>query len=174
MKIMRFEIKLLFTALFFYCLFIYSELHAKIPDGLYLILRIEEDSTAKIKLKRDEAIVRYSPLFDDYNQETHHRIIINSYNFVPIVLRNLPEKEIQPDGRKKLLLTLSGFAAVKLKKFSEKNLNKLVAIVVDGKVLTHHVIKAVLTEGLLQITRCTDNACELLYEVLKENVVDKK
>lgn len=46
---------------------------------------------------------------------------------------------------------------------------KEVVLVVDGEALTMHKIKEPLTSGLLQITRCNDNACELLLIKLKSN-----
>lgn len=143
----------------------------RIPDGLYIVIRIEEGTTAPAPLTGNEIIVRYSELFEEYNGEVHVRIIVDKNDYVPIELNGLPLKENQTENKKKLLLTLSKSAAEKLKSFSERNLNKTVAIVVGGKVLTKHKIKAVLTEGKLQITRCTDNACELLYDVLKKNIV---
>jgi preprotein translocase subunit SecD len=59
---------------------------------------------------------------------------------------------------------------LRLKAFSAENLNKETAIVVDGEVLTMHKIKVVLTSGPLQITGFYDNACELLFVKLKNNV----
>ena len=47
---------------------------------------------------------------------------------------------------------------------------KKVVLVIDGEALTIHKIKEPLTSGLLQITRCNDNACEKLSLVLKDNV----
>jgi hypothetical protein len=47
---------------------------------------------------------------------------------------------------------------------------QMVAIVVGGEVLTMHKIKEPITSGQLQISRCNDNACELLYVRLRDNV----
>ena len=37
-----------------------------------------------------------------------------------------------------------------------------VAMVVDGEIVTLHKIRTVITGGKLQITRCQDNACEVI------------
>ncbi len=147
-----------------------TAMKSSLPDGLYLVIRIEVDTTKAPGLAANETALSFSTLFEEYNGEEHVRVIIDKNEFVPIELQSLPIKENQTDNKKKLLLTLSKSASDKLKSFSEKHLNKTVAIVVGGSVLTKHQIKAVLTEGKLQITRCTDNACELLYDVLKNNL----
>lgn len=37
-----------------------------------------------------------------------------------------------------------------------------IAMVVDGEIVTRHKIRSVITGGKLQITRCVDNACEVI------------
>ena len=91
-------------------------------------------------------------------------------NLPPLQLKHKPTTENQADNRKKLFLTLSDKAAQQLKEFSARNLNKLTSIVVDGQALTMHKVRTVLEGGHLQITRCTDNACELLFVALQDNV----
>jgi hypothetical protein len=35
-------------------------------------------------------------------------------------------------------------------------------LVVDGQIVTLHKIRSVVTDGKLQITRCTDDACQVI------------
>ncbi len=69
------------------------------------------------------------------------------------------------------MLNLTEEAKEQLKVFTTKHLKRLTTIVVGGEALTKHQIKNVIDGGYLQITRCTDNACELLYVQLQDNVV---
>ncbi len=47
---------------------------------------------------------------------------------------------------------------------------KQATLVVDGEALTVHKIRAAITGGKMEITRCGDNACERIYVTLKDNV----
>jgi len=40
------------------------------------------------------------------------------------------------------------------------------AMVIDGEIVTLHKVRSVITDGKVQITRCTDNACEVLRSKL--------
>jgi preprotein translocase subunit SecD len=143
----------------------------QIPDGLYLVSRIDSQDVAISSLASEETVVRYNPLFDEFNEDVNSRIIINTNEYVPLELQAITAEQ-QTVNKKKLLLTLTRQASDQLKTFTEKHLMKMVAIVVDGEVLTRHKVKAVLTGGQLQISRCKDNACERVFVKLKDNVME--
>ena len=44
------------------------------------------------------------------------------------------------------------------------------AVVVGQKVVTMHKIKSVIKGGKLQISRCGDNGCQVLYRELNDNI----
>ena len=44
---------------------------------------------------------------------------------------------------------------------------------INGQAVTLHIIRMPITEGKLQVTRCTDHACEKLLVALKDNVVQQ-
>ncbi len=142
-----------------------------INDGLYLINRIDTVATETSLISEKEMAVYFSPLFEEFNSDGFTRIIIDTTQYVPLELEVSPKTEQETDLKKKLLLTLTKEASKKLKTFTAAFVMRLVALVVDGEALTVHKIRAVLTSGQLQITRCTDNACETLYVKLKDNVV---
>jgi preprotein translocase subunit SecD len=60
-------------------------------------------------------------------------------------------------------LTRSEEAAADLERVSREHLGQTVALVVDGEVVTMHKIRSVISDGKVQVTRCTDNACQYLY-----------
>ncbi len=141
-----------------------------IPDGLYLIVKIDTVETQVDTLSSKEIAVYFSKLFQDYNSNEYLRIIIDTTEYVPLELDKAPTTEQQTEAKKKLLLSLTTEASKKLKSFTTNHVMNHVAIVVDGEVLTMHKIKVPITSGQLQITRCNDNACERLYLKLKDNI----
>ncbi len=142
-----------------------------ILNGLYLITKIDTDATKLSPLSQNEMAVGFSKLFAEYNNKDEFiRLIIDTTQFVPLELEKAPTTEQQTEKKKKLLLSLTKEASEKLKAFTANHVMSRVAIVVDGEALTMHKIKEPITSGQLQITRCTDNACERLFVKLKDNV----
>lgn len=141
-----------------------------VENGLYLIVRMDTTHTGSQRVTAQQKALHFSPLFEEYNGDEQTRIIIDCRDHVPLELRKAPETEQQTEQKKKLLLSLTPEASEKLKTFTTQHVMHMVAIVVDGEVLTTHRIKEALTSGQLQITRCNDNACERLYLSLKDHV----
>jgi preprotein translocase subunit SecD len=50
--------------------------------------------------------------------------------------------------------------------FTRAHLGGRIAMVVDGEIVTLHKIRTVITDGKVQIARCTDNACDVIYSKL--------
>ena len=160
--------KFLFAIIFsLFSIISYSQ--KKLNDGLYVVDKLEIKKGYKEKSKQKQ-IVHFNPQFTLENPDEYGTIVIWKNDFVPLDLSKEPEAQQQTNEKKLLLLKLTDKASEKLKTFSTKNLMKYVAIIVNGDVLTVHKIKEPLTSGLMQITRCNDNACEQLYKVLKDNV----
>lgn len=145
-----------------------------IPDGLYLIVKIDTVATQVDTLSSKEIAIYFSKLFEDFNSDEYLRIIIDTTEYVPLELEKEPTSEQQTDAKKKLLLSLTKEASEKLKSFTTNHVMKRVVLVVDGEALTMHKIRVPITSGQLQITRCNDNACERLYVTLKDNIKIKK
>lgn len=166
--------RIIFTILFtlFLCGISFAKTTPKktIKDGLYLIDKIDTIATQLSPLSHNEMAVSFSKLFAEYNSDGFLRIIIDTTQYVPLELEKAPTTEQQTEQKKKLLLSLTKEASEKLKSFTAAHVMSRVVIVVDGEALTMHKIKEPITSGQLQITRCTDNACERLYVKLKDNV----
>jgi hypothetical protein len=141
-----------------------------IEDGLYLITKIDTVATQLSSLSSTEIAVFFSQIFDDFNDDEYARIIIDTTDYVPLELGKSPVTQQETDSKKRLLLSLTKEASEKLKSFTAQHIMGLVALVVDGEALTKHKIREAITSGQLQISRCNDNACELLYVKLKDNV----
>lgn len=140
-------------------------------DGIYLIERTGNTKEEVLPLARNERKIEFNEEFIEKTDQDVKYIIINKNEYAPLQLKTKPETEPQDDNRKKLMLQLTDQAKEQLKDFTTKHLNKLTTIVVNGEALTMHKIKMVIDGGFLQITRCTDNACEMLFVELQDNVV---
>lgn len=141
-----------------------------LEDGMYEVVRIGEQKKGLKPLAQNEMIISFNPEFIEKTDQDPKYLVIRTHEFVPLSLREKPMTEDQDDGRKKLYLSLTEDASAKLADFSGKHIDDITAIVVNGEALTKHRIRVQLTSGQLQVTRCTDNACELLYLHLQDNV----
>ncbi|MDH3648251.1 MAG: hypothetical protein OEQ53_01125 [Saprospiraceae bacterium] len=141
------------------------------PDGIYLIERTGDNHKEIYPFASNERRIRFNKEFIEKTDQDVKYIVINMGEYAPLELREGPKAEAQEDNRKRLMLNLTKGAKEQLKDFTTKHLNKLTTIVVDGEALTMHKIRTVIDGGQLQVTRCTDNACELLYVQLQDNIV---
>lgn len=135
---------------------------------MYLVLN--EYSDTSLISETNDFVIPYSHDFLDPNETGQPLMLaIDTSDYVPLDLATEPDSIQQPDKRINLMLTLTNSAKTKLADFTEKNLNKRVAMVIGGKAVTIHKVRTRIEGGQLQITRCTDNACEFLYLELKES-----
>ncbi len=140
-------------------------------DGIYLIERTGNTTEKVLPLAENERKIEFNEEFIEKTDQDVKYIVINKDEYAPLKLKTAPKTEAQDDNRKKLMLELTEQAKEQLKDFTTKHLNQLTTIVVNGEALTMHKIKSIIDGGFLQITRCTDNACEMLYVELQDNVV---
>lgn len=141
----------------------------KLQDGLYLVKRVIYDTT-KINLKDSGKSVRFNSLFLENAPEGAKALLLDTSNFVPLELATEPELIPQTENKKKIQLSFSRVASDRLASFTYSSLMKQVTLIVDGEALTIHKIRAAITGGKMEITRCGDNACEQIYVTLKDNV----
>lgn len=143
--------------------------NSPLPDGIYLLLNEFPD---KQSIKRVKGrVIPYSHLFLDDNTEGQPEYFdIHPDEYVPLILAETPDSITQADKRIHLMLTLTPDAKDDLADFTEKHINKRVAIVIGGEGMTKHKVRTRIDGGKLQITRCTDNACEYLFMELRDNV----
>lgn len=139
-------------------------------DGIYHVLKTYEDSSL-IPETHGPIIFYNTRLLDSNNQDQPSWFEIDTVDFVPMKLKAAPEGIEQEDKRINLLLSLTDTTGQILEKFTEKYVDERIAIVIGGDAVTIHKIREKIIGGKLQITRCTDNACEKLLIELEDNVV---
>lgn len=146
-----------------------SVAEAKIPDGLYRVIRLTEDKAAVGSLGYGEKLlVNDFSFLEPEERGTTEYVVLQTAPFIPFSLAKTPTKDKDAQGKPKLLLQLSEEQAKPLEEFTRQYTGQKVAIVVGGEIVTIHKVREPITGGRIQITRCTDNGCRAIYtEVTK-------
>jgi hypothetical protein len=148
----------------------FSQTSTRLKDGLYLVAEVVKDSTQSIETNRQNAFVHFNKLFLKNAPKDATGLVVYTNNFVPLELEKEPELVQQAENKKKLQLSFSRLASDKLTGFTSNNIMKQATLIVNGEALTINKIRAAITDGKMEITRCDDNACETIYAQLKDKV----
>jgi preprotein translocase subunit SecD len=89
-------------------------------------------------------------------------VTIDRDSFVPLLIEGTPRLGTDPNGRSMLSITLARDQAKRLEDFTRAHLGGRVATILDGEIITLNKIRAVITGGEVQMTRCTDEACQFV------------
>lgn len=142
---------------------------AKVVNGVYAVLQEWKTPEEARQGRATSAVLIYDGRYTDSSQvQNPSHVAVDTSFFVPLIIEGTPDA--QKDGRGHTLL---GVALKKeytkvLEDFSRAHLNGRVAIVLGGEVITMHKVRSVITGGKFQITRCYDNACDVLESKLLE------
>jgi hypothetical protein len=167
--------KKIIILLLFVCIYVLgmAQQNKQLKDGLYPADKALNDTSAYI-LKAHEVFVPFNRDFIENAPDSSAYIVVNTSDFVPLELSEEPVLLAQTESKKKLQLMFSPLASEKLEQFTRDNMMKQVTLVVDGEALTVNKVRAVIKNGKLEITRCSDNACQRIYVTLKNHNVEKK
>ena len=155
-------------------LFLIHPAFAQVPDGFYSVTAQAGPSEMLRDVSEGQALLEYNPLFLDNPEDEALTVLVETGDYVPISLKESPTKTADQTDRTQfwLQISLTDHAAEQLERFTSDHLGGTVAIVVGGKVVTMHTIKDVVKGGKLQISRCGDDGCQLLFRELRDNVDD--
>ncbi|MBK8233489.1 MAG: hypothetical protein IPK72_23660 [Candidatus Eisenbacteria bacterium] len=155
---------------------------ARLDDGFYAVLgqaasEAGADSLAAAAVATGAAaagqarlLLPYDHIYTPDPEEPREWLALALEPYVPLLLDREPELGMSEKGFASLSIALDPKHTALLERFTRDHLNQSVAIVIGGEVVTKHTIKAVITGGQVQITRCTDNACEVLRTRLLDRV----
>ncbi len=141
----------------------------KLADGLYLVLRKDTDRSNIEPIAKGETL-----LINDYrflepaDRQATEYVVVQKDAFVPLIMKDQPEKGTDTKGRPKLLISLAEDQSGKLEEFTRKNTGGSVAVVIGDQVVSCHKIREPIVGGRMQITRCTDNGCAAIYSELQK------
>lgn len=141
-----------------------------LEDAFYLVHRSNTKTSEILPLASNEKIITFNQEFLDGTDQKPTYVVVNVEEYVPLNIIEMPKAFRQDNGKSSLNLSLNESSKDDLAKFTKDHLYKTVAIVVGQKALTKHKIKSVIDGGKVQISRCTDDACEMLYVELEDNI----
>ena len=135
-----------------------------LENGAYLVLR--EAPTVQEARAGDssQVVLTYDRRkYSDAPSDTPlNYVSIDPKDYVPLIIEGAPEMNRDDQGKSILTVSLARKNAERAEAFTRAHLGGRIAMVVDGEIVSLHKIRSVITGGKLQITRCTDNACEVI------------
>lgn len=142
--------------------------HEATDNGIYLVKRRALDCADVMPLGPDERLVVYDyRVIDPNSDEPLEYIVLDTAQAVPLALAEEPEPIPQDDGRIRLNLQMTPEAGNAFEAFTQQNIGRTTAVVIGNEIVTMHKIKTVIKGGAVQVSRCSDNACEQLLQKLK-------
>ena len=139
-----------------------------LENGAYIILR-EAPTSQEARVAGVPSIVltydrrKYS---DVPPNEPLTYVAIDPKDYVPLIIEGTPEMKSDGQGKSVLTVSLTRKNAERAEVFTRAHLGGRIAMVVGGEIVTLHKIRSVVTGGKVQITRCTDHACEVIRSKL--------
>ena len=142
-------------------------------NGFYRVLdTFPSESDMDRAIEPTERVLRYNPAFLEAEDNHEEAVVVATDRFVPMQLKEQPEK--LPDATDRTMfwlgISLTPSASELLEAFTRDYLGQRVAVVAGGEVITMHTIKEVITGGKVQISRCGDRGCEILFQELEDNI----
>jgi len=95
-------------------------------------------------------------------------VALDTTSWVPLILEGGPEAQADGQGRTMLSVTLAREQIRPMEALTERQLGRQVAVLLDGDVISAHKVRAVIREGRMQISRCADDACEVIWAKLSD------
>jgi hypothetical protein len=141
----------------------------RLADGVYAVLR-ESSSPDSARVDAAGSIVLlYDQKYSEADQGgPPEYLAIDTNSFVPLILEGAPDATKDGRGFTLLSVTLARDQVKPLEEFTRAHLGGKVAVVLDGEVISKHKVRSVIEGGKVQITRCGDNACDVLRAKLMD------
>lgn len=141
-----------------------------LPNGFYLVLEEQADSSVFQKPADNETIVTYTLDHLGVHDQPPRHFRVKALPDVPFSSDAKAEVGDKTEGKTTLNIALGEGSAGEFQKFTAANIDRAVAIIIAGKVVTAHKIRSEIVGGKIQITRCGDDACEALYLWLEDSI----
>lgn len=141
----------------------------RLRNGAYAVLLEASTHDSADAVPSPHVVLPYDARYSDADQkEPKIYVAIDTLSWVPFVLEGRPETTPDGKGHTMLSVALSRNYVKRLERFTTEHLGGRVGMVLDGELVTMHKIRSIIREGKVQITRCDDNACAVLYSKLTQ------
>lgn len=141
-----------------------------VPNGFYPVVREASQREALLPLSPGEMVVVHDPSVLDGGETEKVYLVVRVGEFAPLSLKQAPQKLADQTDRTLFWigLTLDDSSSQRLEQITRQHLGQTLAVVVGGKSVTKHGIKSVIKGGKVQISRCGDNGCQVLFRELQQ------
>jgi hypothetical protein len=136
---------------------------APLSNGVYAVLR-QGLTRAEVQAeKQPHLLLVYDRKHYEADKDQPPRYVaLDASPFVPLVLAGTPDTRRDDRGWTLLNVTLAPQHVKTLEHFTRDHLGGVVAVVIDGEIVTTHKVRTVIEDGKVQVTRCFDEACRTL------------
>lgn len=138
-----------------------AEVQSDLPDGIYFIVS-EADTFEAAESPLHKVLAYDGRHTGDIRPVTY--LALGVEPFVPLIFESPPTMASSENGFSSLHVALESRYARGLEEFTR--IHERVAVIIDGEVVTKHKVREPIRGGRFQITRCGDDACEVLYSKL--------
>jgi len=139
-----------------------SEPGVALADGLYLVLGEWATADSARAACPGAALRPYDRRYTGGEPEPRAWLALDPAGSVPLELAEPPSAASDGTGRALLAVRLAPGRVDQLAAFTAQHLDRAVAVVAGDEAITAHRIRAAITDGRLQITRCDERRCEAL------------
>lgn len=132
-------------------------------NGVYAVLKEGHTPQEAEPGSGPHLILLYHQVYSESDRNGPPRYIaLDTSSVVPLTLAEPPETKTDDRGWTLLNVRLTPENVKRLETFTRAHLGGTIAIVIDGEIITMHKVRSVIEDGRVQITRCQDNACQVL------------
>ena len=137
------------------------------PNGVYAVLREANCQTDAASNRAKQMVLIYDRKNASRDADPSPQYVaIDPDDYVPLIIDGAAKIGSDSDGKSMLSVTLARENVAKLEAFTRSHLGGKVANVIGGQIVTLHKVRAVIPDGQLQITRCEDDACRMIWSEL--------
>ena len=139
-----------------------------LEDGVYAVIReASTQAAARAGVVSDVVLPHDATKYTGESKSgSLVYLALETSSFVPLILEKPPDAHKDERGWTTLDVTLARQHAKTLENLTRTHLGGKVAVVLDGQIVTTHKVRSVISEGNVKITRCFDDACEVLRRKL--------
>jgi preprotein translocase subunit SecD len=142
---------------------------SQLPNGFYSVIQADSLKDLVPASGPGHTTIVYDGRYIDSTQaDSPEYVTIDTISFVPLILEGSPVAKKDGSGWTSLSVTLSQKYIGKLGDFTKAHLGGRLAILLGGEIISMHKIRSVISEGKIQISRCHDNACDILLSKLAQ------
>jgi preprotein translocase subunit SecD len=140
-------------------------------SGLHLVRRRAATADSLRPLADGECLAVYTRSFQEPDATAPPEYLALSIRpEVRLDLASSPTEDADSSGRTLLRIQLRPEGSLDLERMTRDNQGRSVAVVIAGEVITVHKIRAVLSDGRIQVSCCSPDACGYLLRRLRESL----